>query len=93
MSNPKHEVVNHSDGEIVNARGYSTNAIESKWGVVKRWIRAKFGGRLPQHHDRAKWKLVLNEFQYRKTHGSVSRDYDHCREVPLKVFMNHIAMH
>ena len=43
---PPHEIVNHSEGEIVNANGYSTNAIEAKWSVAKRWIRSKVYNRL-----------------------------------------------
>eukprot|EP00973_Karenia_brevis_P002342 315388-Karenia_brevis.AAC.1 len=62
----KHELVNHSAGEVINPRGYSTNAIESRWGVLKRWARYRYGGRLPTHGDRAKWTLLLEEFRFRK---------------------------
>ena len=33
-----HEIVNHSAGEIMNENGFTTNAIEAKWSVVKRWV-------------------------------------------------------
>ena len=36
MRDLPHEVVNPSEWEIVNAKGYTTNAIEAKWGVLKR---------------------------------------------------------
>ena len=51
----RHEVVNHSQGEIVNSNGFSTNAIECKWSVIKRWIRQRLSVILPQHADRNKW--------------------------------------
>ena len=81
---PPHEIVNHSEGEIVNAKGYSTNAIEAKWSVVKRWIRSKYAGRLPQHHSRDKLRNLLKEFQYRKTYGTQTRDFGHSYKVPVK---------
>jgi hypothetical protein len=61
----KHQVVVHSDGEIINADGFTTNAIESKWGVLKRWMRAKYGGKLPGHLDRDKWRRAIGEYQAR----------------------------
>ena len=61
-----HELVNHSQGQIVNDNGYSTNQIEAKWSVLKRWIRKRSGGKLPGKKDRAQWKIVLQEFQWRK---------------------------
>ncbi|CAK0875836.1 unnamed protein product, partial [Prorocentrum cordatum] len=33
---PPHEIVNHPEGEVAGASGYSANAIEAKRGVVKR---------------------------------------------------------
>ena len=61
-----HELVNHSQGEIVNPHGYNANQIESKWSVLKRWARKKYGGKLPGSKDRAAWTALLEEFQYRK---------------------------
>ncbi len=61
-----HELVNHSAGEIVNAHGYSTNQIEATWSVLKRWLRKRFGGRLPSKTDRAAWSTYLGEFTWRK---------------------------
>ena len=93
LSKPPHEIANHREGEIVNARGYSTNAIEAKWSVVKRWIRSKYGGRLPQHNDRRKWRVLLQEFQYRKRYGTHTRDFGNSYKVLLNVFLAHIAEH
>ncbi|OLP89947.1 hypothetical protein AK812_SmicGene28538 [Symbiodinium microadriaticum] len=42
-------------GEIKNSNGYSTNAIEAKWSLLKRWAHRKLGGKLPSHSDRVKW--------------------------------------
>jgi hypothetical protein len=61
-----HELVVHSQGQIVNPNGFSTNQIESKWSVLKRWIRKRNGGKLPGRKDRRGWKLLLQEFQWRK---------------------------
>ena len=44
-SDMPHEIVNHSLGELVNENGFSTNAIEAKWSVIKRWIRNKMSGK------------------------------------------------
>ena len=87
-----HKLVNHSYGEIVNEKGYSTNAIEAKWSVVKRWARKKCGGRLPTHSDRRRWRLLLGEFQYRKRacQGN-TLDHDHTYFVPLKAFLKVLA--
>ncbi|OLP83431.1 hypothetical protein AK812_SmicGene21185 [Symbiodinium microadriaticum] len=60
-----HEKVNHSAGEIKNSNGYSTNAIEAKWSLLKRWARRKLGGKLPSHSDRVKWHRLINEYQGR----------------------------
>jgi len=49
-----HEVVNHSAGEIVNSNGFTTNHIENRWSLVKRWVRKRMGGRLPLHSNREK---------------------------------------
>lgn len=62
----KHELVNRSQGEIVNANGYSSNHIEGRWSVVKRWTRYRNGGKLPVYTDRCEWTKLLNEFQFRK---------------------------
>ena len=61
----EHQIVNHSAGEIVNSDGYTTNHIEAKWSVVKRWIRKRNGGRLPNHSDRQKWTNLIYEYQAR----------------------------
>jgi len=61
-----HEVVNHSEGEIKNSRGFTTNLIESKWSVLKRWVRRVNGGRMPTHSDRDVWRRILTQFQFRK---------------------------
>ena len=61
----RHEIVNHSEGEIVNSKGFSTNAIECKWSVIKRWIRRRMSGVLPAHSDRHKWRLLIDEYQAR----------------------------
>ena len=34
----RNEIVNHSQGEMVNQNGFSTNAIECKWSLIKRWM-------------------------------------------------------
>ncbi|CAK0795080.1 unnamed protein product [Prorocentrum cordatum] len=65
QSTLRHEVVNHDDGEIVNAKGFTTNAIESKWGILKRWLKSKYGGKLPNYKDRVKWRYAINEYQAR----------------------------
>ena len=49
----------------MNINGFSTNAIECKWSVIKRWIRHKMSGILPAHSDRTKWSLLIDEFQAR----------------------------
>ena len=61
----RHEIVNHSAGEIVNSNGFSTNAIECKWSMIERWIRHKMSGILPAHSDRTKWSWLIDEFQAR----------------------------
>ena len=60
-----HEIVNHSLGELVNENGFSTNAREAKWSVIKRWIRNKMSGKMPAHSDRQKWRLLIGEYQAR----------------------------
>ncbi|CAE7687762.1 hypothetical protein AK812_SmicGene9476 [Symbiodinium microadriaticum] len=44
---------------------YSTNAIEAKWSLLKRWAHRKLGGKLPSHSDRVKWHRLINEYQGR----------------------------
>ena len=61
-----HEIVNHSAGEIINQRGFTTNLIEAKWSVLKRWLRRVNGGRMPTHSDRKAWTRLLTLFQFRK---------------------------
>ena len=55
----RHEILNHSKGEMVNSHGFSTNPIECKWFVVKRWIRQRMSGKLPCHTDRTKRRLPI----------------------------------
>ena len=87
-----HQIVNHSDGEITNAARYSTNAIEAKWSIVKRWIKKNHGGTMPTHNDRSKWEALFLEFQYRQSMGEPSpNDNGNTYEVPVKVFMKHVA--
>lgn len=64
-----HEVVNHSAGEIRNVNSFTTNHIENRWSIVKRWVRKAFGGRMPSHSDRHKWVRLLKEFIWRKHHS------------------------
>ena len=59
------EVVNHSEGEIMNSNGFTTNPIEAKWAVMKRWIRKRGEGVLPKHGDREKWATLIYEYQGR----------------------------
>ena len=62
-----HEIVNHSAGEICNDRGFTTNLIESKWSVFKRWVRRVHSGRMPNYSsDRTAWSRLLSEFQFRQ---------------------------
>ena len=69
-----------------NMHGFSTNQIESRWSVLKRWIRKRSGGKLPGK-DRQGWKRVLAEFQWRKyiqyNHNIASNNY---RFVPPMFF-------
>ncbi|CAK0791422.1 unnamed protein product, partial [Prorocentrum cordatum] len=58
-------LVDSDDGEIVNARGFTIDAIESKWGILKRWLKAKYGGKLLNYADRVKWRYAINEYQAR----------------------------
>ena len=60
-----HEIVNHSEGELVNSHGFATNPIEAKWSLIKRWIRHRMSGRLPGHSDRHMWRLLIDEYQTR----------------------------
>ena len=60
-----HEIVNHSEGELVNSHGFTTNPIEAKWSLIKRWIRHRMSGRLPGHSDRHMWRLLIDEYQTR----------------------------
>ena len=85
------EVVNHSAGEIVNANGFTTNHIENRWSLVKRWVRKRMGGRLPLHSNRAKWDSLLKEFTWRKVvaEGS-SLDYGHTWVVPFAVALRNL---
>lgn len=79
-----HEIVNHSAGEITNSNGFTTNHIENRWSLVKRWIRKREGGRLPSHSNRQRWKCLLNEYRWRKMHTKGSK---HVYVVPLTTTM------
>ena len=35
LSDVKHEIVNHSKGELKNSNGFTTNPIECKWSLIK----------------------------------------------------------
>ena len=70
----RHETCNHAIGEIVNANGFTTNQIESKWSVFKRWARKKSGGKLPPRGNRRAWQMILGEFTLRKYY-QYSKDY------------------
>ena len=43
------ESIRHSSGEIKNANGFTTNPIESKWSLMKRWVRKKFSRKWWSH--------------------------------------------
>ena len=61
----------------MNQNGFSANAIDCKWSVIKRWIQKRISGRLPAHADRQKWSLLIDEHQARsmlKPLGSHSLD-------------------
>ena len=74
----RHETCNHAQGQIVNDNGYSTNQIENKWSVLKRWARKRHGGKLPHRKDRQGWTNLLGEFKLRKyfqyAHGTDASD-------------------
>ena len=83
-SDVKHEIVNHSKGELKNSSGFTTNPIECKRSLIKRWIRARNAGRLPTHSDRHKWRVLVNEYQARnilKAKAPQSFDYGHITSV------------
>eukprot|EP00971_Amphidinium_carterae_P184683 3666749-Amphidinium_carterae.1 len=61
-----HEIVNHSEGMVVNENGFTTNHIELQWSLLKRWVRSKLGGRLPNTQSRQVWRLFVDEFRFRK---------------------------
>ena len=87
----RHETVVHSQGEVVNARGFTSNAIENRWSVLKPWVRKKNGGKCPPHTDRVKWNKVINEFRYRKlAQRNNTMDHGHTWIVPTKVFCQHV---
>ena len=60
-----HGAVNHRR-EFVNAIGEHTNRIEATWSVLKRWLRKRHNGRLPQTDD---MYLYLYEFVWRRRVG------------------------
>ena len=56
-------VVHHSK-EIVNIFGEHTNTIESVWGVLKKWLRSRHGGKVPSDPETLEGELW--EFVWRK---------------------------
>ena len=56
------KAVSHAH-EFVNAEGCHTNRIEAQWSVLKRWLRRRYHGRLP---DRDDLYLYLFEFVWRR---------------------------
>ena len=89
-----HEVVNHEKKELVNKNGYSSNAIEAKWSVLKRWIKKTRGGKLPSNNNRADWRKLVHEFHYRKIMSKGhSNDGGHTFIVPLSNFCQTLAMY
>ena len=58
----QHSAVNHKH-EFINEAGDHTNYIESRWGVLKRWLRKQYNGRLP---DKENTYLYLFEFVWRQ---------------------------
>ena len=59
-----HHAINHAAGEVVDEEGRTTNGIENRWSVMKRWLRKRCGGMLPRGRENI--KLYLREFQWRK---------------------------
>lgn len=55
-----HEVVNHSEDEYVNERGFHTNGIEGSFGLFKRMVFGIYHQISPKHTQR-----YLDEFMYR----------------------------
>ena len=84
-----HEIVNHSAGEITNANGFTTNHIENRWSLVKRWARKRGVCRLPSHSDRKRWTCLLNEYRWRKLQASrKAQGNKHVYVVPLTATLN-----
>ena len=86
-SDLNHEVVNHSKGETKNGNGFTTNPIESKWALIKRWIRFRTSGICPTHSDRQKLRLLVNEYQARniqKARAPQSFDHGHITTVQFR---------
>ena len=67
---------------------------ESVWGILKRWARAKCGGKLPHTNDRDAWRALITEFQFRK-HASAGHSLDggNTFVVPVPVFLQTLAKH
>ncbi|CAK0889227.1 unnamed protein product [Prorocentrum cordatum] len=88
----KHDIVVHSKGEVKNQRGFTTNHIENRWSVLKRWLKKRLGGRLPTTSDRRKWARWVTEFQYRKNvTKTLSVDGGNTYSLPTKAFLSHVA--
>jgi len=65
-----HVALNHTEGEIVDLHRNTTNHIEPRWSVMKRWLRKRAGGKVPS--GRLGLQRYLREFQFRKAaEGSV----------------------
>lgn len=61
-----HETVNHSKGEWVNSRGFTTNPIEGVFGVLKRASRRNFSLNRLQKARRVNWALQAQVFRMNK---------------------------
>ena len=86
---------NHSEGEIGNSNGFTTNPIEAKWTVMKRWIRKRGGGVLPKHGDREKWAALIYEYQGRNllmTREHHGIHHDRIRVLRLRTALNLFAV-
>ena len=60
------DVVNHSK-EAKNIFGRHTNAIEAVWSSLKRWLRARYGGKIPSGSPTL--ELAIAEFAWRHRLG------------------------
>lgn len=70
----RHESINHSK-QLVNEKRFTTNAIEARWSVMKRWAKKLMGGKMPSYSDRAAWKRLLAEFEFRQIWSTYTMDW------------------